>query len=99
MTKRFTTLLVITALLLFACGGNASTDFSTSASSPGQGGTPSASGDEIRFDASDTMEETVLVDESDVKITATGLEYKTHAGNGGERTGSGVGEVPFLRFL
>ncbi len=79
MTKRFTILLVIMALLFSACGGTVSTGPSASVSSPGRGGTPSASGDEISFDASVTMEETVLVDESDVKITATGLEYKTHA--------------------
>lgn len=39
---------------------------------------PAATGSDTLFNPSATMEETVLVDESDVKITATGLKYTAY---------------------
>ena len=39
---------------------------------------PAATGSDALFNPSATMEETVLVDESDVKITATGLKYTAY---------------------
>jgi len=82
MKKRFTILLASVMLLLSACGGTSSAGSSASTSSPasssGAAPTPPAGGSEIRFDPSATMEETVLVDENDVKITATGLKYTAY---------------------
>ncbi len=83
MKKKLAMSLVAVMLLLSACGGPASGGGS---SSPGQANTsgpsavpaPSAGGNAIQFDPSATIEETVLVDESDIKITATGIKYTAY---------------------
>lgn len=84
MKKKLAMSLAAVMLLLSACGGPA---FGEASSSPGQANTsgpstvpaPSAGGNTIQFNPSATIEETVLVDESDVKITATGLSYTNRA--------------------
>lgn len=81
MKKRFAILLAA-VMLLSACSGTAPEGISSSGQ-PGksESGTVSArpsGGDPVQFDPSATLEETVLVDESDVKITATGLKYTAY---------------------
>ena len=79
MKKKLAMSLAVVMLLLSACGGPTS-------SSPGQANTsglstvpaPSAGGNAIQFDPSAAIEETVLVDESDIKITATGIKYTAY---------------------
>jgi len=86
MKKIFVILLVATTLLLSACSETAPAESPASASSSGQAEMPVSSAapehpaDEptIRFEPSATIEETVLVDESDVKITATDLKYTAY---------------------
>lgn len=83
MKKKFAVSLAAVMLLLSACGGPASGETS---SSPGQANTsgpsvtpaPSAGGNATQFDPSAAIEETVLVDESDIKITATGIKYTAY---------------------
>ena len=73
-------------LLLSACGGTPSSGQSSSVSSSEQTDTSvsspapaqSAGGSVVQFDPTATIEETVLVDESDIKITATGLKYTAY---------------------
>ncbi|WP_160637376.1 catabolite control protein A [Pseudoflavonifractor sp. 60] len=83
MKKRFAILLAA-VMLLSACGGPTSPGTSSSESSASSGQTSvSAStqvpgGNAVQFEPSATVEETVLVDESDVKITATGLKYTAY---------------------
>lgn len=77
MKKNLIMMLAAITLLLSACGGTApgpsgSEPAGTSVSSPSP--VPSSGGGMVQFDSSATIEETVLVDESDVKITATGLK-------------------------
>lgn len=84
MKKKLAMSLAVVMLLLSACGGPTS---GGGFSSPGQANTsepgavpaPSAGGKAIQFNPSAIIEETVLVDESDVKITATGLSYTNRA--------------------
>ena len=83
MKKKFAILLATVMLLLTACGGPASGEGSsfsgqTNASRSSTVPTPSAGGNAIQFDPSATIEETVLVDESDIRITATGIKYTTY---------------------
>lgn len=86
MKKDLAMSLAAVMLLLSACGGPASggdsSPFPSSeqASSPISSQAPAhpASGGTARFDPSATIEETVLVDESDVKITATGIKYTAY---------------------
>lgn len=83
MKKNLVMSLAAVMLLLSACGGPAS---GKASSSPGQANTsgpstapaPSAGGNAIQFDPSAAIEETVLVDESDIKITATGIKYTAY---------------------
>lgn len=70
MKKRLVLTLAAVMLLLAACGGNSSAPAS-SGTSPGQS-------ESEPLDISAAIEETVLVDESDVRITATGLEYTAY---------------------
>lgn len=84
MKKKFAMLLAAVMLLLSACGGTTSggqssdssgqTDASVSSPTPSL---PSGGG-MVQFDPATTIEETVLVDESDIKITATGLKYTAY---------------------
>ena len=71
MKKRFMLLLVAIMLLFSACGPEPSTETKEPVPSNGQ---PESSGPAVGFKPSATIEETVLVDESDVKITATGIK-------------------------
>lgn len=81
MKKKLALSLAAVMLLLSACGGPASGGESSSEPSASSGQTSvSAStqvpgGNAVQFDPSATIEETVLVDESDVKITVTGIKY------------------------
>lgn len=83
MKKKLAMSLAVVMLLLSACGGPTSGE---GTSSPGQANTsglstvptPSAGGNAIQFDPSAAIEETVLVDESDIKITATGIKYTAY---------------------
>ena len=83
MKKKLAMSLAVVTLLLSACGRPASGEAS---SSPGQTNTsgpsavpaPSAGGNAIQFNPSATIEETVLVDECDIKITATGIKYTAY---------------------
>lgn len=84
MKKCFTMLVTALMLLLPACGqgaaeGSASPPSGASAL-PAQPDTPTQSAGEPApvFDPTATLEETVLVDEGDVKITATGLKYTAY---------------------
>ncbi len=84
MKKKLAMSLAVVMLLLSACGGPASGGESSSsgqtdASGPSADPAPSAGKNTIQFSPSATIEETVLVDESDVKITATGLSYTKRA--------------------
>ena len=84
MKKKFAMLLATVMLLLSACSGTAPGEQSTSDSR--QAGTsvssptpaPPSGGGMVQFDPAATIEEMVLVDESDVKITATGLKYTAY---------------------
>lgn len=86
MKKRFAMLLAVIVMLLSACGGSSSDEHSSSATSPEQTGTITSynastqpiSGSTVQFDPSANIEETVLVDENDIKITATGLKYTAY---------------------
>lgn len=86
MKKNLAMLLAAVALLLSACGGTTPGGQSSSIPASGQTETsapraapaPPAGGDGIQFDSSAAIEETVLVDESDVKITATELKYTAY---------------------
>lgn len=86
MKKNLAMLLAAVALLLSACGGTTPGGQSSSipasgqteTSAPGAAPAPPAGGDGIQFDSSAAIEETVLVDESDVKITATELKYTAY---------------------
>lgn len=81
MKKRLAlTLAAVMLLLLAACGGNSSAPAapSTEQSAPVSSGTSPAQSEGERTDISAVIEETVLVDESDVKITATELEYAAY---------------------
>lgn len=84
MKKRFTMLLAALMLLLPACGQGAAEGSapppSGQSDQPAQTDAPTQPAGEPAqvFDPSATMEETVLVDESDVKITATGLKYTAY---------------------
>lgn len=84
MKKKFAILLATVMLLLSACGGTApggqtpssSEQAGTSVSSPAPA--PPSGGGMAQFNPAATIEEMVLVDESDVKITATGLKYTAY---------------------
>ena len=85
MKKNLAMSLAVVMLLLSACGGPASgresspsssENTSTSASSSAPTQTPNGSA--VQFDPTAAIEETVLVDESDVKITATGIKYTAY---------------------
>lgn len=84
MKKKFALSLVAVILLLSACGGPTSPGTFSSEPSASSGQTNASAsiqvpgGNAIQFDPSATIEETVLVDESDVKITATGLKYTAY---------------------
>lgn len=84
MKKRFTMLLAALMLLLPACGQGAAERSapppSEASALPAQTDAPSRPAGEPAptFDPTATLEETVLVDESDVKITATGLKYTAY---------------------
>lgn len=83
MKKKLAVSLAVVMLLLSACGGPTSGGRSSSpgqadTSGPGAVPAPSAGGNAIQFDPSATIEETILVDESDVKITATGIKYTAY---------------------
>lgn len=88
MKKKLALSLAAVMLLLPACGSPASGGESSSEPSVSSGQTstsgssvvsaPSTGGSAVQFDPSATIEETVLVDESDVKITATGLKYTAY---------------------
>ena len=82
MKKKLAMSLATVMLLLSACGGPASREGSsgqTNVSDPSAVPTPPTGGNTIQFAPSATIEETVLVDESDVKITATDLSYTKRA--------------------
>lgn len=84
MKKRFIMLLAALMLLLPACGQGAAEGSApppsgapalpTPTDAPSQPAGKPAPG----FDPTATLEETVLVDESNVKITATGLKYTAY---------------------
>jgi hypothetical protein len=84
MKKKLAMSLAAIMLLLSACGGP--TPGGQSSSSAGQvdasvsspAPTQPASGNAVQFDPTATIEETMLVDESDIKITATGLKYTAY---------------------
>lgn len=84
MKKRFTMLLAALMLLLPACGQGAAEGSTPPPSGapalPAQTDAPSQPAGEPApgFDPTATLEETVLVDEGDVKITATGLKYTAY---------------------
>lgn len=84
MKKKFAILLAVTMLLLSACDGTTSTEPSTASSGqtkapdPGIASVQPPDEIDIQFDPSATIEETVLVDESNVKITAIGLKYTAY---------------------
>lgn len=85
MKKKLAMSLAAVMLLLPACGGPASGGETSSVPS-GQTGTSasvsaltqSSCGSAAYFNPVATIEETVLVDESDVKITATGIKYTAY---------------------
>lgn len=82
MKKKLAVSLAV-VMLLSACGGPVSSGGSSSpgqadASGPSVTPAPSADGNAIQFNPSATIEETVLVDESDIKITATGIKYTAY---------------------
>lgn len=84
MKKKLAMPLAAVMLLLSACGGPVSgggfsSPGQTDASGPSAVSAPSAGGNAIQFNPSATIEETVLVDESDVKITATDISYTNRA--------------------
>ena len=84
MKKKLAMSLATVMLLLSACGGPASGEGSsssgqTNASDHSAVPTPPTGGNTIQFAPSATIEETVLVDENDVKITATDLSYTNRA--------------------
>lgn len=92
MKKSLAMLLAVILLLLPACGPEASAGNTSSASPVEQTEAPAeadalvpsdnysnSSGPAVEFNPSATIEETVLVDESDVKITATGIKYTAYA--------------------
>lgn len=89
MKKRKTFSLVLAALMLAACGqhprGETSTptDTSNSGAASSQSTIPSLIEEAMDkaelFSPTATMEETVLVDESNIKITATNLTYTAYA--------------------
>lgn len=84
MKKKLAMFLATAMLLLPACGGPTSREESssssgqTSASVSNSVPAQSDNGSIVQFDPSATIEETVLVDESDVKITATGIKYTAY---------------------
>lgn len=92
MKKSFTLLLTAIMLLLSACGQATGPDSSFSPSEPEQVSTPAPTKSDSpgqsaptenldpseQFNPSATIEKTVLVDESDVKITATGIKYAAY---------------------
>lgn len=84
MKKRFTMLLAALVLLLPACGQGAAEGSAPLPSGapalPAQTDAPSQPAGEPApvFAPTATLEETVLVDEGDVKITATGLKYTAY---------------------
>lgn len=84
MKKRFTMLLAALMLLLPACGQGAAEGSapppSGASALPAQTAPPTQPVGEPApaFDPTATLEETVLVDESDVKITATSLKYTAY---------------------
>ena len=83
MKRNFAMLLAAVMLLLPACGQDSSTDNPSSAPSE-QVNAPIQTGDDNTgpaeiFDPSATIEETVLVDESDVKITVTEIKYTAYS--------------------
>lgn len=85
MKKRFTMLLAALMLLLPACGQGAAEGSapppSGASALPAQTDAPSQPVGEPApgFDPTATLEETVLVDEGDVKITATAITYRDQA--------------------
>lgn len=79
MKKRFTMLLAVVIVLLSACGGGSSDGHPSSTTDSGTTGTAVAGSENtVQFDPSAVIEETILVDESDIKITATGLKYTAY---------------------
>lgn len=80
--KKTLALSLAAILLLSACGtaepGGEPSSSSGQTGEPATGTQPATTGSGALFDPSATMEETVLVDESDVKITATGLKYTAY---------------------
>lgn len=83
MKKKLAMSLAVVMLLLSACGGPTSGGESSSSgqkntSGPSAVPAPSSGGKTIQFNPSATVEETVLVDESDIKITATGIKYTAY---------------------
>lgn len=94
MKTRFALMLAAVLMLLSACGqepppdtppsasptetAQASTPALTESDAPSQSVTPENPEPSESFDPSATIEETVLVDEGDVKITATGIKYAAY---------------------
>lgn len=82
--KKNLAMLLVVLMLLSACGTadpaetSPSAPPSESSSAPEETRKPSSNEPTLSFNPSATMEETVLVDESDVKITATGLKYTAY---------------------
>lgn len=86
MKKSLAMLLAAILLLLPACGPETSVRNTSSAppvkqtEAPAETGNYSnSSGPTVEFNPSSAIEETVLVDENDVKITATGIKYTAYA--------------------
>lgn len=84
MKKRLTMLLATLMLLLPACGQGAAEGSAPlpprASNPPAQTNGPTQTDGELApaFDPTATLEETVLVDEDNVKITATGLKYTAY---------------------
>lgn len=85
MKKNLAMSLAVVMLLLSACGGPASggesspsSSKNTSTSASSSAPTQAPNGIAVQFDPTAAIEETVLVDESDVKITATRIKYTAY---------------------
>lgn len=78
MKKNLALLLAAIMLLLSACGGTTAGSPSASKTSSGRTEPSAPAAPSIQFDPSADIKETVLVDENDVKITATGLKYTAY---------------------